>query len=101
MICVLTHRRLKPGAWQDFRAAWEPDEWWRPLARAYHLRSVDDPNEVISFGFFEGSLEEFEAMRDTAEWIEGEGRRLKRIAPFEEATRFGGVYEVIEEIDRR
>jgi hypothetical protein len=40
-------------------------------------------------------------MRDTAEWIEGEDRRLKRIAQFEEATRFGGVYEVIEEIDRR
>jgi hypothetical protein len=40
-------------------------------------------------------------MRDTADWIEGEDRRLRRIAPFEEATRFGGVYEVIEEIDRR
>jgi hypothetical protein len=101
VICALTHRRLKPGAWARFRTAWEPEEWWEPLAHAYHLRSVDDPNEVISFGFFEGSLDDFERMRDTQQWLEGEDRRLKRIAPFEEATRFGGVYEVLEEIDRR
>ena len=98
MICVLTHRRLKSGAWEQFRAAWEPDEWWAPLTRAYHLRSVDDPDEVISFGFFDGTLEDFERMRDTPEWNEGEDRRLKRIAPFEEMTRFGGVYEVVDEI---
>jgi hypothetical protein len=101
MICVLTARRLKPGAWSEFRAAWEPEEWWPLLARAYHLRSVDDPNEVISFGFFDGTLDQFERMRDSPEWIEGEDRRLKRIAPFEEATRFGGVYEVIDDIDPR
>jgi hypothetical protein len=101
MICVLTHRRLKPGSWAQFRAAWQPEEWWAPLTRAYHLQSVDDPNEVISFGFFDGTLDDFERMRDSAAWIEGEDRRLKRIAAFEEATRFGGVYEVLEEIDPR
>jgi hypothetical protein len=101
MICVVTHRRLKPGSWEQFRRAWEPENWWPSLARAYHLRSIDDENEVVSFGFFEGTLDEFEAMRDTVEFMAGEQRRLQRIAPFEESTRIGGVYEVFEEIDPR
>ena len=46
MICVLTHRRLKPGAWEGFRAGWEPEEWWGPLARAYHLRSYEVIDEI-------------------------------------------------------
>jgi hypothetical protein len=101
MICVLTHRRLKPGSWEQFRAAWEPPEWAASLVRAYHVRSPEDPNEVISFGFFEGTMEDFERMSQEQEWIEREDRRLKRIAPFEEGSRFGGVYEVLEEIDPR
>jgi hypothetical protein len=98
MMCVLTHRRLKPGTWEQFRAAWEPEAWRPRLERAYHLRSVDDENEVISFGLFSGGPEEMEAMRDSVEFMQAEDTRLKRIAPFEEATRFGGVFEVIEEI---
>ena len=28
MLCVLTHRRLQPGSYDAFRAAWRPDDWW-------------------------------------------------------------------------
>ena len=37
-------------------------------------------------------------MRDDPEWMAGEERRLRRIAPLEEAVELAGVYEVIDEI---
>jgi hypothetical protein len=102
MMCVIRHRRLKQGRWKEFRAAWEPasDAWAPQLERVYHLRSVDDENEVISLGFFSGSVEDVEASRDHIEVLQAEDERLGRIAPFEEETRFGGLFEVIEEIVR-
>ena len=40
MLCVLTHRRLKPGTYEQFRAAWQPNEWWPAFRRGYHLRAA-------------------------------------------------------------
>jgi hypothetical protein len=58
MICTLTARRLKPGAYEEFRAAWDiggrPSGW----THVYHCRDVEDPDVVLSFGLFDGSLEE-------------------------------------------
>ena len=48
--------------------------------------------------FFEGTEEEIDAMRDDPDWMRGEERRLKRIAPLEESIRLSGIYEVVEEI---
>ena len=65
MICTLTARRLKPGAYEQFRAAWDPGDTdadvlarWRTI---YHCRDVRDPDVVISFGLFDGSLEDLRA----------------------------------------
>ena len=66
--------------------------------RAYHVRNQDDPDEVITVAFFEGTEEEIDAMRDDPDWMAGEERRLKRIAPLEESIKLAGVYEVVEEI---
>lgn len=76
MLCALTHRRLKPGAYERFRAAWQPETWPPGWARAYHVRNVDDEDEIISFGFFDGTLEELRA-RQSAEDSPpcGSGRR--------------------------
>jgi len=52
----LTVRRLKPGSYDDWRKAWEPDEWPDGSKRAYILRNVDDPDEVIAFGFYDRDL---------------------------------------------
>ncbi len=98
MLCVLTHRRLHPGSYDAFRAAWRPDDWWPAFRHGYHLRSLDDPDEVISFAFYDATMEEFEAIRDDPRWMEAEDRRLERLAPLQHSMRIGGVYEVAEEI---
>jgi hypothetical protein len=89
---VLTGRRLKPGAYDDWRKAWEPDEWPEGV-RAYILRKAGDPDEVIAFGFFDGTREELEALRaDRAD----EEARHARMAPHIESQFADGVYEVVE-----
>ena len=98
MLCVLTHRRLQPGSYAAFRAAWRPDDWWPAFRHGYHLRSLDDVDEVISFAFYDATMEEFEAIRDDPRWMEAEDRRLERLAPLQQSMRIGGVYEVVEEI---
>jgi hypothetical protein len=98
MLCLLTVRRLKPGAHEEFRKSWTPERWHGRLVRAYHVRNQDDPDEVITVGFFEGTSEDIDAMRDDPEWMAGEERRLKRIAPLEQSVKLAGIYEVVDEI---
>jgi hypothetical protein len=98
LLCVLTHRRLRPGSYDAFREAWRPDDWWPAFTIGYHLRSLDDPDEVVSFAFYDATAEEFEAMRDDPHWLAAEDRRLQRLAPLQLSMRIGGVYEVAEEI---
>ena len=98
MICTLTARRLKPGAYDDFRAAWDPGESapevmarWSPV---YHVRDVDDPNVVISFGFYDGSLDE---LRDTQARV-GRGEQVDRVAETVQEVLLDGSYEVVEKL---
>src|ERR687895_1215872 len=98
MLCLLTIRRLKPGAHDEFAKSWTPDRWHDRLVRAYHVRNQDDPDEVITVAFFEGTDEEIDAMRDDPAWMAGEERRLRRIAPLEESVLLSGVWNVIEDI---
>lgn len=98
MICTLTARRLKPGAYDAFRAAWDPGDApaevigrWK---RVYHVRDVTDPDVVISFGMFDGSLEELRALQT------GEGGEppADRVGPHVEEVLLDGSYEVVEEL---
>ena len=98
MLCMLTVRRLKPGQEAAFATAWAPERWHGRMVRAYHLRSEDDPTQVITLGFFGGTESELDAMRDAPEWMAGEERRLQRIAPLEESVLLSGVWNVVEEI---
>ncbi|HEX5782400.1 MAG TPA: hypothetical protein VFX80_10785 [Solirubrobacteraceae bacterium] len=98
MLCLLTIRHLKPGAHEEFAKSWTPDRWHDRLVRAYHVRNQDDPDEVITVAFFEGTDEEIDAMRDDPDWMRGEEKRLRRIAPLEDSIKLSGVYEVVEEI---
>lgn len=93
MLCFLTARRLKPGAFADFRKAWEPEEWDPRFIRAYHVRSLDDENAVVSFGLFRGSPADYRAIpRDR------EKARVDRMSEFVEEVLIDGVYEVIDEV---
>ena len=100
MLCMLTVRRLKAGAEEDFARVWAPDRWNPRMVRAYHLRRQDDPLEAVTLAFFEGTAEEIEAMRDQAAWMAGEDKRLRRIAPLEESILLTGVFEVVDEVVR-
>jgi heme-degrading monooxygenase HmoA len=99
MLCFLSARRLKPGAYDQFRRAWEPpsDEYPPGFQRAYHVRNVRDEDEIVSFGLFEGSLEEIRAWR--AEHEQEELKRQDKMAAFVENLHVEGIYEVIEVVE--
>ena len=97
MLCALTVRKLKPGAMEDFKRAFIPPEGVETPAgwkRFYALRNVDDENEVITFGFFDGTLEELRAgQRDSADY----DQRRQTADEFVESMGVDGVFEVVEE----
>lgn len=96
MIVMFTARRLKPGAWEDFRRAWEPGESAPPgFQRAYHARNIRDEDEVISFGLFDMAIEDYRRWREEAE--SPETQRVDRISAFVKNEHVSGVYEVIDE----
>ena len=48
MIVMFSARRLKPGAWKQFRRAWDPGDARPPgLQRIYHARNIRDEDEII------------------------------------------------------
>jgi hypothetical protein len=96
MHALLTVRKLKPGTYDDWREAWEPEEWPAGAQRAYILRNLDDPDEIIAFGFYEGDVKE---MRNEPRMQEMQRSRFERMAPYVESTGADGVYEVIEEVE--
>jgi len=96
MLVALTVRKLKPGTLEDFRGAFGPPEaaeappGWK---RFYAIRNVADENEVITFGFFDGTLEELRGgQRDS-----GYEERVQAVDEFIESVGADGIYEVIEE----
>jgi len=54
---LLKMRKLKSGSYDDCRRAGEADEWPQGSKKTYILRDVDDPGEIIAFGFFDTDLE--------------------------------------------
>jgi heme-degrading monooxygenase HmoA len=98
MLCLLSARRLKPGAFDQFRRAWEApgDEYPPGFQRAYHVRNVRDEDEIVSFGLFDGSLEELRAWR--AEHEDEELKRQDAMAAFVENVHVEGIYEILEEV---
>jgi hypothetical protein len=58
--------------------------------RRFALRGLGDANEVVTFGFFDGTLDELEASQDDSDYAE----RREAIAPFVEEVVLNGVHEV-------
>ena len=97
MICTFTARRLKPGAYNAFRAAWDPSAAGGELRRwthIYHARDVADPDIVISFGLFDGSLDE---LREAQARL-GRQSQVDRIDPHVQDVLLDGSYEVVEQL---
>ena len=93
MLCAHTVRRLKPGTFDRFGEAFMPDEDEAPAGwvRFHMLRGLADENEVVTFGFFDGTLEELERSQEEA----GFERLRDAIDPFVDAVIANGVYEVV------
>jgi heme-degrading monooxygenase HmoA len=98
MIVMFTARRLKPGAWEQFRGAWDPGMAPPPgLQRAYHARNIRDEDEIISFGVFDMSIDDYHRWRTEAD--AEETQRVDRLSAFVENEHVSGVYEVIDTRD--
>ena len=98
MIVMFTARRLKPGAWDQFRRAWAPEGSMPPgLQRAIHARNIRDEDEVISFGIFDMSEADYRRWREEAE--SQETRRVDQLSAFVENEHVSGVYEVIDQVE--
>jgi hypothetical protein len=98
MIVMLSARRLKPDAWDQFRRAWDPGDAKPPgFQRAYHARNIRDEDEIISFGLFDMTEEEYRRWRadDDAQ----EMQRVDHLSAFVENEHVSGVYEVIDVVE--
>lgn len=92
MLCAHTIRRLKPDSFHQFVETFGPPKGADPggWVRFHVLRSVTDENEVITFGFYDGSLEELERSQDD----QGYEQMKAAVAPLVETVLFNGVYEI-------
>jgi hypothetical protein len=100
--CALSVRKLKPGSWEGFRAGWDAREQGGDhppfIKQIMHLRSVDDPDLVVSFGLAEGDRDDVREFMSAPEWRELDARRQAAMAPHVAETIVDGVFEVAEEI---
>ncbi len=98
MLCAHTVRRLKPGTLDEFTAAFMPSPEEAPdgWVRFHMLRGLADPDEVVTFGFFDGTPEELEGSQDASDFEE----RRAAIEPFVEAVIVNGVYEIVQSLER-
>ena len=100
MIDTLTARRLRSGAEDEFRAAFEgavdtmPEEVVKRWSRVFVCRDVRDPDVVLTFGLFDGTLEELRGVQGQPE----RETQLDAIAPTVDEVLLDGSYEVLREI---
>ena len=100
MICTLTARRLRSGAEDEFRAAFEgavdtmPEDVVKRWSRVFVCRDVSDPSVLLTFGLFDGTLDELRAIQGQPE----REAQLDSIAPTVDEVLLDGSYEVIREI---
>jgi hypothetical protein len=99
MLCALTVRRLKPGTFEQFREAFMghadpaeiPDAW----VRFNMIRGAEDPDEVVCFGFFDGTIDE---LRGAGQ--DGYSEQQEAIAPYVESVGTDALFEVVEDFSR-
>jgi len=94
MLCAHTIRRLKPGTFDEFTERFIPPAEEAPAGwvRFHALRSLADENEVVTFGFFDGTLEELERSQQEAGFHE----LRHEIDALVETVIANGVYEIVE-----
>ena len=92
MKAVFTARRLNAGHYDDFRKAWEPDEWPAGFSGAYLMRDTADPDQITVIGLFDVSDDD--AARLQADLEPSERARHERMAPHVAETLVSGLFDV-------
>jgi len=101
MMYAMVVRRLKPGVYEEFRRAWEPDSvryWPTGMKRIWIARSEDDPDVIATWSLFDLDDAGYEALREDPEWMSAELRRAERMSEFEVELLGSGFFHVLEEI---
>lgn len=99
MICAITARRILDGRTDEFLEKFSagademPSEIRERFAAVYACRDVNDPNKILTFGLFDGSLDELRAVQQTNTRDE----QLDGIEPLVDEVLFDGSFEVITE----
>lgn len=93
MLCAHTVRRLRPGTFEQFAETFRPDRDDPPpgWVRFNMLRSLADEDEVVTFGFFDGTMEELERSQESGGYEE----RVRAVDSFVESVVANGVYEIV------
>lgn len=92
MKAVFTARRLNAGHYDDFRKAWEPDEWPTGFKGAYLMRDTADPDQITIMGLFDVSDDQAARMQTDLEPSERD--RHERMAPHIADTLVSGLFDV-------
>ena len=92
MLCALTVRRLKPGTFEEFRSKfWRQDEEPPDKWTAFHmLRNTENPDEVVTFGYYDGTREELDANQEELGYREV----VDSVEPLVESVLASGIYEI-------
>jgi hypothetical protein len=96
MLCALTVRTLKPGTFDQFRdvflSGFDTDNPPAGWVRFNMVRNAENPDEVISFGFFDGTVEQLRGS------VAGDYQeQLDKVAPYVESVGADGLYDVVED----
>ena len=98
MICTLTARKLKPGTFDAFRGQFEsleesvPEEVLRRWTNVYVTRDVTDPDVALTFGLFDGTVEELREIQSS------DPGPPDAVGDFVDEVLLDGSYEVVKEI---
>lgn len=97
MLCALTVRQLKPGTFERFAKEFGPRESEGPprgWVRFDMLRDLADENRVVTFGFFDGTLEELEQ----SQVEHGYQERRSTVDDVVDEVVVNGVFEVVRDM---
>jgi hypothetical protein len=93
MKAVFTARRLNAGHYDDFRKAWEPDQWPMGFKGAYLMRDTAEPDQITVMGLFDVSDDDAARMQTDLEPSERD--RHERMAPHIADTIVSGLFDIV------
>jgi hypothetical protein len=99
MICALTARRIEGGKTEEFIEQFSqgpenfPDEIRDKFKAVYACRDVNDENVILTFGLFDGTIDELRGLQSRGERED----QLDRIEPLVDEVLFDSSFEVLRE----